>query len=118
MKEKTKYETLRVIKELSQRHRKGPSLREIGDGLGLNGESVVLYRVRMLEKDGLLSRLPQKRRSIRLTAKGREYLAINHVPEACLKGLITHFNRLLEELRAVVGEARELGLTAGEGGVP
>jgi repressor LexA len=62
--------TLRFIIDFIEQNGYGPTLREIGDGLGLRAVSAVRNRVEKLEAMGYVTRVPDKARTIRVVYRG------------------------------------------------
>ncbi len=58
--------TLGFMEEFQLRHGYPPTLREIGDGMGLSNVNAVRGHVTALEKKGYITRTPDKARSIQL----------------------------------------------------
>lgn len=48
-----------------------PSMRDIGSGLGYAGASTVSYQLAMMEKEGLITRIPRASRTLGISARGR-----------------------------------------------
>lgn len=57
---------LRVIRTWIMDNGEGPSIRQIGDRVGLSSTSTVAYHLGRLEKHGLISRTNTRWRSCRL----------------------------------------------------
>lgn len=57
-------QVLAAVRELSDRRGYPPTLREIGDAVGLSSASSVLAHVRSLEGRGHLARTPQRPRAL------------------------------------------------------
>lgn len=57
---------LRVIREWITDHGEGPTIRQIGDQVGLSSTSTVAYHLRRLEKRGVISRTGRDWRSCRM----------------------------------------------------
>ena len=58
---------LKFIRDFSDAHGYPPSIREIGQSIGISSTSVVNYNLLKLEKEGRLSRYPTISRGIRLS---------------------------------------------------
>ncbi len=61
---------LQFIHRYRQEQGTAPTVREIGEGVGLRSSSHSLYYLRKLERRGLITRRPKVARSIRLTEAG------------------------------------------------
>ncbi len=71
---------LAFIKEQVRRRGYPPSVREIGDAVGLASTSTVHSHLAKLEKRGLIRRDPTKPRAIEVTAESAGRTASGHVP--------------------------------------
>ncbi len=69
--EERKLSILRYIYRYQQEHGTAPSVREIGDAIGLSSSSPSYRYLQQLEKEGLITRRPKVARSIQLTEAGR-----------------------------------------------
>lgn len=63
---------LRFLYTFSQQHGYYPTIREIGDGVGIESTSVVSYNLKHLVKHGYLLNSQRRSRTMRLTDKGCE----------------------------------------------
>ena len=61
---------LAFIREYTARHPYPPTLREIVEGCGLSSASVALYNLRVLARNGYVTRIPNTARGIVLTGQG------------------------------------------------
>lgn len=52
-----------------------PTIRDLQLRTGASSTSVVLYRLRACEREGVIIRVPERARAITLTARGRALLA-------------------------------------------
>src|SRR5438128_8428945 len=59
------------IREFVEHHGYPPSIREIGDRVGISSTSVVDYNLRVLERDGYLRRDREVSRGLELTSTSR-----------------------------------------------
>ncbi len=57
---------LQAIKTLTERHGIPPTVREIQAEAGLSSTSVVQYHLKALKRDGRVSYLPNKSRTVRV----------------------------------------------------
>ncbi|MGW0993546.1 LexA family protein [Streptomyces sp. NPDC002523] len=64
---KRQQQIVACIREAIAEHGEGPTLREIGEQVGLGSIGSVHYHLRQLEKKGVIVREPWQPRSIRLT---------------------------------------------------
>ncbi len=60
-------EVLAYITEFMGKHGYAPTVREIGDAVGLNSTATVTYHINQLSKKGMLTYEPGKKRAIALT---------------------------------------------------
>ncbi|OEJ22192.1 hypothetical protein AR457_38745 [Streptomyces agglomeratus] len=60
-------QVLACIREWIYEHGEGPTVREIGDRVGLSSTSSVQYQLKRLEQQGAISRSGSRWRSYRLT---------------------------------------------------
>ncbi len=65
-----------VIEAYVAEHGFPPTVREIGDAIGVNSTSLISYYLKRLEERGLISREPSMSRAIQLTAPATEEVAI------------------------------------------
>lgn len=63
---------LRFIREYWAEHDYGPSIREIGTGVGLASTSAVTYQLNVMESAGMIKRNPLLPRTIRLARGASE----------------------------------------------
>lgn len=59
-------EVLKFIIEFQQENGYSPSMREIGDGVGIKSSSTVCYIMKYLEREGYIETIPNKSRIIRV----------------------------------------------------
>lgn len=64
-------EVLRTIQEHSKSHGFAPTIRELGDQLGISSTNGVNCHLQLLERKGLLTRRARASRTIQLTPAGR-----------------------------------------------
>jgi repressor LexA len=83
------------LTEYVDRHGYPPTVREIGEAVGLASPSTVHAHLAHLERAGLLKRAPTKRRALELT--GREAPAVATLPKLPLVGQIAAGGPLLAE---------------------
>ncbi len=67
---------LDCIEEYVGAHGFPPTVREIGDAIGVNSTSLISYYLKRLEERGLISREPAMSRAIQLTAPATEEIPI------------------------------------------
>ena len=72
----TKLAVLVSIRDHLSSSRKGPTVEEIRDYVGLSSRSTVQFHINDLVEDGYLSQIPGKRRTLRVTKKGELLLQI------------------------------------------
>ncbi|KIF72724.1 hypothetical protein QR77_41235 [Streptomyces sp. 150FB] len=60
-------EILRVVRRWITERGEAPTVREIGQAVGLSSSSSVAYQIRRMEEQGLISRTDRQGRSIRLS---------------------------------------------------
>ena len=72
----TRYRMLQVIDGFRRQHGYAPTLRYIGDQVGIESTSTIHRQIGMLEDGGLLEHDEYKARSYRLTDEGRELLDV------------------------------------------
>ncbi len=82
--EERKLAILRFIHRYQQEHGTAPSVREIGEAMGLNSSSHSHRCLRQLEQAGLITRRPKVARSIRLTEAGRRLVESESAPPPLL----------------------------------
>ena len=63
-------QVLAFIREYTSRHPYPPTLREIVEDCGLSSASVALYNLRVLARNGYVTRIPNTARGIVLTGRG------------------------------------------------
>lgn len=73
---------LRVIREWVQEHGYPPSVREIGDAVGLQSTSSVHHQLRTLERKGYLRRDPNRTRAVDVRLPEEMQYAANSVADA------------------------------------
>lgn len=73
---------LRVIREWVQEHGYPPSVREIGDAVGLQSTSSVHHQLRTLERKGYLRRDPNRTRAVDVRLPEEMQQAINNAADA------------------------------------
>ncbi len=78
--EERKLAILRYIYRYQQEHGTAPSVREIGEAMGLNSSSHSHRYLQQLEQAGLITRRPKVARSIRLTEAGRRLVESRPAP--------------------------------------
>ena len=59
-------EVLQTITELSERHGYAPTVREIGDALGIRSSQVTHQHLGALQRKGYITREPRRARTIRV----------------------------------------------------
>jgi repressor LexA len=67
-------EILDFIREWTQRQKYPPTIREIGDGLGISSTNGVNDHLLALQKRGLVAWQPHCNRTLRLTSAGHSVL--------------------------------------------
>ncbi len=67
---------LDCIQEYVDEHGFPPTVREIGDAIGVNSTSLVSYYLKRLEERGLISREPSMSRAIQLTTPTTEEISV------------------------------------------
>ncbi len=82
--EERKLAILRYIYRYQQEHGTAPSVREIGEAMGLNSSSHSHRYLQQLEQAGLITRRPKVARSIRLTEAGRRLVESRPAPPPLL----------------------------------
>ncbi len=82
--EERKLAILRYIYRYQQEHGTAPSVREIGEAMGLNSSSHSHRYLQQLEQAGLITRRPKVARSIRLTEVGRRLVEGRPAPPPLL----------------------------------
>lgn len=73
---------LRVIREWVQEHGYPPSVREIGDAVGLQSTSSVHHQLRTLERKGYLRRDPNRTRAVDVRLPAEMQQAVNSAADA------------------------------------
>lgn len=71
--------TLRTLHQYRERKGWMPSFRDLGKEIGSKSTNWTRLLIEGLERKGLIDRLPNQSRAIRITAKGREWLAADEV---------------------------------------
>lgn len=71
------YRVLKTIYDFQQRYTFSPTIREIGNCLGISSTSSVNYCLDKLEQEGLIERLRQSCRTIRITRAGLNKLGFS-----------------------------------------
>lgn len=67
-------EILRAINNFSKEHKYPPTIREIGDMVGLSSSSTVASYLRRLEDDEMLTSNEMQPRTLVVTDAGRDYM--------------------------------------------
>ncbi len=88
-------DVLRCIHEYWQQHRLCPTIREIGEAIGINSTSVVNYQLKRLEQLGCVVRHTRRSRAMVLTEKALRYLDVDDVTAVEVS---PHPDHILEEL--------------------
>ena len=86
---KRQLEVLQVIHSESNRRGFPPTLREIGDELGISSTKGTFDHVRALERKGLLARSGSASRSMLVTKQGRAALGLKGTPEGDRADMVT-----------------------------
>jgi repressor LexA len=63
---------LAFIRDFSDQHHCGPSVREIGAHVGVRSSATVHKYLARLAQSGYITSLPNRARTLRLTVEGRE----------------------------------------------
>ena len=67
---------LKVIYETIDKHGFPPTVREIGEAIGVASTATVYSFLRDLERDGYITRMPRRSRAITITARGLELIGV------------------------------------------
>lgn len=71
---------LQFINQFLQQNGYPPSIRDIGQAVGISSTSVVNYNLRILEREGYISRDPEVSRGLRLVGQGLDMEHLISVP--------------------------------------
>jgi repressor LexA len=72
----TTFAVLETIYDSNRETRIGPTLDEIREQIGLSSPSAVHFHIKKLETEQLISRVPGKHRSMRVTRKGAKLVEL------------------------------------------
>jgi repressor LexA len=107
---KKQVEVLRCIHGYWKQHRLSPTIREIGERVGIQSSSVVNYQLKCLEQLGCVVRHTRRSRAMILTEKALRYLDTDDVETVQIS---PHPDHILEELYRLRAEnAKFRGLKA------
>ena len=65
-----------MVRDYMDEHERPPTIREIGDDVGISSTSVVSYNLGILERRGFIARDPDVSRGLRLTAKAEREIRL------------------------------------------
>lgn len=78
----TKFEVLAAVSDHWGDARFGPTVAELRDAIGLSARSSIQFHINDLIKDGYLSNVPGKRRTLKPTARGEKLVSVMRDLEA------------------------------------
>jgi SOS-response transcriptional repressor LexA len=114
------FDILRFVYKYTQEHGHSPTIREVGNAVGISSTSVVNYNINQLQKWGFLNRTGGTSRTILLTEAGCRVID-KHTPNDLNAEIVRLLleNRVLRErcqqlerMCATLGQGKELHLTS------